>query len=36
MLATVVKDREKIEAGIEEIDAHKRDALQKTWDKVSA
>jgi structural maintenance of chromosome 2 len=36
MLATVMKDREKIEAGIKEIDTHKRDALQKTWSKVTA
>ncbi|KAF4583816.1 Structural maintenance of chromosomes protein 2 [Pleurotus pulmonarius] len=33
-LATVMKDKEKIEATIEELDRYKRDALQKTWEKV--
>jgi chromosome segregation ATPase len=35
MLATVLKDKEKIEATIEELDRYKRDALQKTWEKVN-
>lgn len=34
MLATVLKDKEKIEATIEELDRYKRDALEKTWEKV--
>jgi structural maintenance of chromosome 2 len=34
MLATVMKDKEKIEETIEELDRYKRDALQKTWEKV--
>ncbi|PFH49539.1 hypothetical protein AMATHDRAFT_147478 [Amanita thiersii Skay4041] len=34
MLATVLKDKEKIEKTIEELDRYKRDALQKTWEKV--
>jgi len=36
MLATVLKDKEKIEETIEELDRYKRDALEKTWEKVSA
>ncbi|KAF8885194.1 condensin complex subunit SMC2 [Infundibulicybe gibba] len=32
-LATVMKDKEKIEETIEELDRYKRDALQKTWEK---
>ncbi|OCH89946.1 condensin complex subunit SMC2 [Obba rivulosa] len=35
MLATVLKDKEKIEATIEELDRYKRDALEKTWTKVN-
>ena len=35
MLATVLKDKEKIEETIEELDRYKRDALQKTWEKVN-
>jgi len=35
MLSTVLKDKEKIEATIEELDRYKRDALQKTWEKVN-
>ena len=35
MLATVMKDKEKIEDTIEELDRYKRDALQKTWEKVN-
>jgi structural maintenance of chromosome 2 len=35
MLATVLKDKGKIEATIENLDKHKRDALQKTWEKVN-
>lgn len=35
MLATVLKDKEKIEDTIEELDRYKRDALQKTWEKVN-
>lgn len=34
MLMTVMKDKEKIEKTIEELDRYKRDALQKTWEKV--
>lgn len=34
MLATVMKDKEKIEETIDELDRYKRDALQKTWEKV--
>jgi len=35
MLSTVLKDKEKIEETIEELDQYKRDALQKTWEKVN-
>jgi structural maintenance of chromosome 2 len=35
MLTTVLKDKEKIEETIEELDRYKRDALQKTWEKVN-
>ncbi|KAG6829207.1 hypothetical protein H0H92_005336 [Tricholoma furcatifolium] len=35
MLSTVMKDKEKIEDTIEELDRYKRDALQKTWEKVN-
>lgn len=35
MLATVLKDKEKIEQTIEELDRYKRDALEKTWTKVN-
>lgn len=35
-MATVLKDREKIEDTIAELDRYKRDALVKTWEKVSA
>ena len=35
MLGTVLKDKEKIEETIEELDRYKRDALQKTWEKVN-
>jgi structural maintenance of chromosome 2 len=35
MLATVLKDKEKIEETIEELDRYKRDALQTTWQKVN-
>lgn len=34
-MATVEKDKEKIEETIEELDRYKRDALQKTWEKVN-
>ncbi|KAF5375839.1 hypothetical protein D9615_008170 [Tricholomella constricta] len=34
MLSTVMKDKEKIEETIEELDRYKRDALQTTWEKV--
>ncbi|KAF9233061.1 condensin complex subunit SMC2 [Melanogaster broomeanus] len=34
MMATVLKDKEKIEDTIAELDRYKRDALQKTWEKV--
>lgn len=36
MLSTVVKDKEKIEETIEELERHKRNALQTTWQKVDA
>ncbi len=36
MLSTVLKDKEKIEDTIAELERHKRDALQKTWSKVNA
>lgn len=35
MLATVLKDKAKIEETIEELERHKRDALHKTWEKVN-
>lgn len=35
MLSTVLKDKEKIEETIVELDRYKRDALQKTWEKVN-
>ncbi|KZT03117.1 condensin complex subunit SMC2 [Laetiporus sulphureus 93-53] len=35
MLATVLKDKEKIEQTIEELDRYKLDALEKTWSKVN-
>ncbi|KAH9979381.1 condensin complex subunit SMC2 [Lactifluus volemus] len=35
MLGTVLKDKEKIEQTIEELDRYKRDALKKTWEKVN-
>jgi len=35
MLATVLKDKVKIEETIEELDRYKRDALEKTWEKVN-
>lgn len=35
MLHTVLKDKEKIEDTIEELDRYKRDALEKTWEKVT-
>ncbi|TFY64728.1 hypothetical protein EVG20_g5851 [Dentipellis fragilis] len=35
MLGTVLKDKEKIEQTIEELDRYKRDALQTTWEKVN-
>ncbi|KAI0919976.1 hypothetical protein AcV5_001907 [Taiwanofungus camphoratus] len=34
MLGTVLKDKEKIEQTIEELDRYKKDALEKTWTKV--
>lgn len=34
-MATVEKDKEKILETIEELDRYKRDALQKTWQKVT-
>lgn len=34
-MSIVEKDKEKIEETIEELDRYKRDALQKTWEKVS-
>lgn len=35
MLSTVLKDREKIEKTVDELDRYKRDALEKTWEKVN-
>ncbi|KAH7101636.1 condensin complex subunit SMC2 [Auriculariales sp. MPI-PUGE-AT-0066] len=35
MLATVLRDKQKIEETIEELDRFKRDALQNTWEKVN-
>ncbi|KAI0264934.1 condensin complex subunit SMC2 [Gloeopeniophorella convolvens] len=35
MLGTVLKDKEKIEQTIEELDRYKRDALMTTWEKVN-
>ena len=34
-MATVEKDKQKIEETIEELDRYKREALQKTWEKVN-
>jgi hypothetical protein len=34
MLATVMKDKEKIEETIAELDRYKREALESTWKKV--
>lgn len=34
-LATVLKDREKIEETIEELDRYKRESLENTWSKVT-
>lgn len=34
MLSTVMKDKEKIEATIAELDRYKREALESTWKKV--
>lgn len=34
-MTTVEKDKQKIEETIEELDRYKRDALQKTWEKVN-
>lgn len=33
-MATVLKDKQKIESTIAELDRYKRDALQNTWAKV--
>ena len=33
-LGQVLKDKKKIEETVEELDRYKRDALQKTWEKV--
>lgn len=35
MLATVKKDKRKIQETIGELDKYKREALQKTWEKVN-
>jgi len=35
MLAQVLKDKEKIEETIRELDRCKREALEKTWEKVN-
>lgn len=34
-MTTVLKDKEKIEETIEELDRYKRDALHTTWEKVN-
>jgi structural maintenance of chromosome 2 len=34
-MSTMLKDQEKIEESNEELDRYKRDALQKTWEKVN-
>ncbi|KZV87780.1 condensin complex subunit SMC2 [Exidia glandulosa HHB12029] len=36
MMATVLRDKDKIEETIEELDRYKRDALHNTWKKVNA
>jgi structural maintenance of chromosome 2 len=36
MMATVLKDKGKIESTISELDQYKRDALRTTWEKVNA
>jgi structural maintenance of chromosome 2 len=35
MLGTVLKDKEKIEQTIKELDWYKRDALKTTWEKAN-
>jgi structural maintenance of chromosome 2 len=35
MLGTVLKDKEKIEQTIEELDWYKRNGLKTTWEKVN-
>lgn len=35
MMATVLKDKGKIEGTITELDRYKRDALRTTWEKVN-
>ena len=35
MMSTVLKDKEKIEETISQLDQYKKDALQKTWEKVN-
>jgi structural maintenance of chromosome 2 len=35
MLQTVLKDKQKIEETIQELDRYKRDALKTTWEKVN-
>ena len=35
MMSTVLKDKEKIEETIAQLDQYKKDALQKTWEKVN-
>jgi len=35
MMATVTKDKRKIEGTIAELDRYKRDALKTTWTKVN-
>ena len=36
MLRTVIKDKSKIEETIESLEQYKKEALQKTWEKVNA
>jgi structural maintenance of chromosome 2 len=36
MLATVKKDKGKIEETIDQLDQYKKEALQKTWEQVNS
>ena len=35
MMSTVLKDKEKIEETIAQLDQYKKDALQKTWEEIN-